>query len=69
MGFFIIPIGPICRILRKGATKILGKKETEDLRADLVAPVMDFVDEIYDDTVGDVMRDLTDTARRQDRSR
>ena len=57
MRFYIIPLGLVHRILRKGVTRILGKEELEDLRADLVTPITQFVDEVYDDTVGDVMKD------------
>ena len=58
MSFFIIPLGPISRLFRIGAAKILGKDEMEDLRSDLIVPVTEFVDEVYDDTVGDVMRKM-----------
>ena len=57
MRFFIIPLGQIYRIVHKGAIKILGKDELEDLREDLVTPVMEFVDEVYDDTVEDLMKE------------
>lgn len=53
MGFYIIPLGPVLELLRKGTTKIFGKEEAEDLRKDLVAPVTEFVDEVYEDTVED----------------
>jgi len=53
MGFYIIPLGPVLKLLRKGTTKIFGKEEAEDLRKDLVAPVTEFVDEVYEDTVED----------------
>ena len=53
MGFYIIPLAPVLKLLRKGTTKIFGKEEAEDLRKDLVAPVTEFVDEVYEDTVED----------------
>ena len=56
MSFFIIPLGSISRLFRKGAAKILGKDELEDLRSDLIVPVTEFVDEVYNDTVGEVLR-------------
>ena len=57
MRFYIIPLGLVHRILHKGATRILGKEELEDLKSDLVTPITQFVDEVYDDTIGDVMKD------------
>jgi hypothetical protein len=53
MGFYIVPLGPVLKLLRKGTTKVFGEKEVEDLRTDLVAPVTEFVDEVYVDTVED----------------
>ena len=51
MRFFIIPIGWIYRNLRRGASKILGKDEMQSLENDVTA----FIDEVYDDTIGDLM--------------
>ena len=59
MGFFIIPLGPISRLFRRSALNVLGKEELEDLRSDLVVPVTEFVDEVYDDSVGDAVKRLT----------
>ena len=53
MGFYIIPLGPVLKLLHKGTTKIFGKEEAEDLRKDFVAPVTEFIDEVYEDTVED----------------
>ena len=61
MRFVIIPLG----FLRKGMEKILGKKELENLEADLVDPVTTFADEVYNDTVGDVLRELSDFSKRE----
>lgn len=57
MRFYIIPLGPVCRLLHKAATSVFGKEELEDLRTDLVPPVMEFIDEVYEDTVGDVKKE------------
>ena len=53
MRFYIIPLGPALRLFRRGATKILGKDEVDDLSTDLVVSVAEFVDEVYEDTVED----------------
>ena len=51
MKFFIIPAGWIYRHLRRGTTKILGEEEVQSLENDVTA----FIDEEYDDTIGDLM--------------
>ena len=66
MGFFIIPLGPVSRLLRRGALKVFGKEELEDLRSDLVVPVTEFVDEVYDDSVGDAVKRLTGNNQRSE---
>ena len=53
MGLYIIPLGPVLKLFRKGTTKIFGKDEAEDLRKDLVAPVTEFIDEVCEDSVED----------------
>lgn len=52
MNLLIIPITQIYRGLRRGAAKLLGEKEVRSLENDAV----NFVNEVYDDTVGDVMK-------------
>ena len=52
MNLLIIPITQIYRGLRRGAAKLLGEKEVWALDNDAV----DFINEFYDDTVGDVMK-------------
>ena len=52
MNLLIIPISQIYRELRRGAAKLLGEKEIRSLENDAV----DFINEVYDDTVGDVMK-------------
>ena len=52
MRFFIIPIGWIYRNLRRGASKILGEDGVQSLENDVTA----FIDEVYEDTVGDLAR-------------
>ena len=64
MRILIIPLRPVYRVLRRGALKILGKEELEDLKTDLVTPVAEFIDEVYDDTVGDLVRDSDNTEKR-----
>ncbi|MBQ9661606.1 MAG: hypothetical protein IJV40_00480 [Oscillospiraceae bacterium] len=49
--FFIIPVTRIFRSLRKGAATILGEREVRSLENDAA----DFINEVYDDTVGDVI--------------
>ena len=61
MGFLIIPLG----LLRRGAEKILGRKELEELSSDLVVPVAEFADEVYGDTIGDAAKRLTRLPRRK----
>ena len=56
MSFFIIPLGPIRRLVHKGAMKIFGKEELDDLKTDLVVPVTAFADEVYDDAVVDMLK-------------
>lgn len=53
MRFYIIPLGWISRTLRYGATRILGDKEARSLENDIVQPISDFIDEVYEDSVGD----------------
>ena len=53
MRFYIIPVGPISRLFHKEADKIVGKGELEDLKECIVPPVIEFINEVYDDTVGD----------------
>ena len=55
MSLFIIPLEPIRRLVHKGAMKIFGKEELEDLRANLVVPMTTFADEVYDDAVVDML--------------
>ena len=61
MGFLIIPLG----LLSRGAEKILGRKELEELSSDLVVPVAEFADEVYGDTIGDAAKRLTRLPRRK----
>lgn len=58
MKIFIIPVSRICRIVRRGAVRFLGEEELESLENDAVSPVVNFIDEVYDDTVGDVMNKI-----------
>lgn len=60
MRVFILPLGRLCRSLREGAVRILGREETESLENEIYTPVADFVEEVLDDTVGDVMRRMED---------
>ena len=46
MGLYIIPLGQVFKLFRKGTAKIFGKDEAEDLRKDLVAPVTESIDEV-----------------------
>ena len=55
MSFLLVPLEPIRRLVHKGAMKIFGKEELEDLRTDLVVPVTAFADEVYDDAVVDML--------------
>ena len=54
MQFLIVPLG----LIHRGLEKVFGKKELDDLSSDLVKPVAEFVDEVYDDTVGDAAKKL-----------
>ena len=67
MGFFIIPLGTVSRLFHRTAVKVFGKEEVEDLRSDLVVPVTEFVDEVYDDCVGDAVKRLTGNTQKSDR--
>ena len=58
MRLLIIPIGRIYRCLRRGAARVLGEAEVESLESDVLTPVNVFVDEVYDDTVGDVAKKI-----------
>ena len=61
MRFLIIPLG----LLHRGAEKILGKKELEDLSSDLVVPVVEFAEEVYSDSIGDAAKRLSRLSRRK----
>ena len=61
MRFLIVPLG----LLRRGAEKILGKTELEDLSSDLVIPVAEFAGEVYRDTVGDAVKRLSRLSHRK----
>ena len=52
MNLLIIPITQIYRGLRRGAARLLGERKVRSLENDAV----DFINEVYDDTVGDVMK-------------
>ena len=39
------------------ASKILGEDEVKSLESDVTTPVTTFINEVYDDTVGDVIRE------------
>ena len=54
MRFFIIPLGLISRTLRHCATRILGEDEARSLESDVVQPISTFIDEVYEDSVGEV---------------
>ena len=54
MRFFIIPLGFISRKLRHGATRVLGENEVRSLEKDIVQPISTFIDEVYEDSVGEV---------------
>ena len=53
MRFFIIPLGLISRTLRHCATRILGEDEARSLESDVVQPISTFIDEVYEDSVGE----------------
>ena len=54
MRFFIIPLGFISRKLRHGATRVLGENEVRSLENDIFQPILTFIDEVYEDSVGEV---------------
>ena len=54
MRFFIIPLGLISRTLRHCATRILGENEVRSLENDIFQPISTFIDEVYEDSVGEV---------------
>ena len=54
MRFFIIPLSFISRTLRHCATRILGEDEARSLESDIVQPISTFIDEVYEDSVGEV---------------
>ena len=56
MRFFIIPLGLISRTLRHCATRILGEDEARSLENDIVQPISAFIDEVYEDSVGDAKK-------------
>lgn len=56
MRFFVIPLGWLSRTLRQGATIVLGENEVRSLENDVVQPVSAFIDEVYEDSVGDAKR-------------
>ncbi len=56
MRFFIIPLGWLSRTLRHGAARVLGEKEARSLENDIVQPVSTFIDEVYEDSVGDAKK-------------
>ena len=58
MRLLIIPIGRIYRCLRRGAARVLGEAEVGSQESDVLTPVSAFVDEVYDDTVGDVAKKI-----------
>ena len=39
------------------ASRILGEDEVKSLESDVITPVTTFVGEVYDDTVGDAIRE------------
>ena len=55
MRFFIIPVDWITRHLRRGAAKIMGEDEVQSLENDFTS----FINEVYDDTVGDLTKGAT----------
>ena len=56
MRFFIIPVGWIYRHLRRSVEKMIGEDEVQSLENDIAS----FIDEVYDDTVGDLIKDESD---------
>ena len=57
MRIFFIPVSRIYRRLRMETSRLLGEEEVKSLENDIIVPVAAFLDEVYDDTVGDVMRE------------
>ena len=51
MRFFIIPVGWITRHLRRSVEKMIGEDEVQSLENDFTS----FINEVYDDTVGDLI--------------
>ena len=56
MRFFIIPVGWITRHLRRGGAKIMGEDEVQSLENNFTS----FINEVYDDTIGDLTKDESD---------
>ena len=56
MRFFIIPLGWISTTLRHSATRIFGEDEARSLENDIVQPILAFIDEVYEDSVGDAKK-------------
>ena len=56
MRFLVIPLGWLTRTLRHGATRVLGESEVRSLENDIVQPVESFIDEVYEDSVGDAKK-------------
>ena len=54
MRFFIIPLVWIATTLRHGATIVFGENEARSLERDIVQPISTFIDEVYEDSVGEV---------------
>lgn len=65
MRFLIIPLG----LLHRGAEKILGRKELEELNSNLAVPVAEFADEVYSDIIGDAAKRLSRLSRRKGKKR
>ena len=56
MRFFLIPLGVIYRTLRHCATRIFGEDEARIVENDIVQPISAFIDEVYEDSVGDAKK-------------
>ena len=56
MRFLLFLLGWISRTLRYGATRIIGEKEPRRVENDIVQPISDFIDEVYEDSVGDAKK-------------
>ena len=69
MGILILPLEPIRRLIRKGAIKIFGKEELKDFKTDLVVPVAAFADEVYDDTVVDMLKQRSEKKGNKDKDK